>query len=223
VIKRHPKLEKKLPAVPVVKSDQENAEQVMLRYLAELGEKVPDHEGSLSEKLRIAKQIACDERLLSQKGILTAVDSDARFGWKSHTKSFFGYKEHLAMTEEEIITAVVVTTGSTDDGKQFPKLLAQSKENGMEIKEVIANTAYSGKDNLTEMKEKHIQPVVPLNPIVHNGGLKQEGFEYNKDADFAICPGVNIAFDKLYKVVNRLEKAVHLSFILTSRSAKHVH
>lgn len=192
VIKRHPKLQKKLPAVPVVKSDQENAEQVMLNYLAELGEKVeemvPDHEGALSEKLRIAKQIVEDERLLSQKGILSAVDPDARFGWKSHTKSFFGYKEHLAMTEEEIITAVVVTTGSTDDGKQFHKLLAQSKENGMEITEVIADTAYSGKDNLAEMKEKQIQPVVPLNPIVHSGGLKQEGFEYNKDANFVICP-----------------------------------
>jgi hypothetical protein len=57
-----------------VKSDQENAEQVMLHYLAELGEKVeemvPDHEGALSDKLRIAKQIVEDERLLSQKGIL---------------------------------------------------------------------------------------------------------------------------------------------------------
>jgi IS5 family transposase len=84
------------------------------------------------------------------------------------------------MTEEEIITAVVVTAGSADDGKQFPKLLAQSRENGMEITEVIADTAYSGKDNLAEMKEEQIQPVVPFNPIVHSGGLKQEGFEYNK-------------------------------------------
>ncbi|SDP27898.1 hypothetical protein SAMN04487897_1634 [Paenibacillus sp. yr247] len=109
VIKRHQKLQKKLPTVLVVKSDQENAEQVMLHYLAELGEKIKieemvhDHEGALSEKLRIAKQIVEDERLLSQKGILSAVVPDARFGWKSHTKSFFGYKEHLAMTEEEII------------------------------------------------------------------------------------------------------------------------
>jgi transposase len=26
------------------------------------------------------------------------------------------------------------------------------------------------------------------NPIVHHGGERQEGFEYNKDADFVICP-----------------------------------
>lgn len=92
------------------------------------------------------------------------------------------------MTEEEIITAVEVTGGSSDDGKQFKELLDKSLTVGIEIKEVIADTAYSGKDNLAKMNSKGIQPVVPLNPVVHNGGLKQEGFEYNKDADFVICP-----------------------------------
>ena len=90
----------------------------------------------MSEKLGIAKQIIEDERLLSHKGILSAIDPDARFGWKSSSKSFFGYKEHITMTEEEIITSLEVTPGSTDDGKHE----------------------------------------------------RQEGFEYNKDADFVVCP-----------------------------------
>lgn len=92
------------------------------------------------------------------------------------------------MTEEEIITALAVTGGSSDDGKQFKELLNHSLAVGIEVKEVIADTAYSGRDNLAEMKSKEIRPVVPLNPVVHNGGQKQEGFEYNKDADFVICP-----------------------------------
>lgn len=192
VVKKHSKLEKKLPRMPVIKKEQGNAEKVMLHYLAELGEAVetliPDHEGSISEKLQIAKRIVEDERLLSQKGILSAIDPDARFGWKSYTKSFFGYKEHIAMTEEEIITAVEVTGGSSDDGKQFKELLDQTLSTGIEVHEIIADTAYSGKDNLAEMKSKKIQPVVPLNPVVHNGGSRQEGFTYNKDADFVICP-----------------------------------
>jgi Transposase DDE domain len=106
----------------------------------------------------------------------------------NYNRSFFGYKEHIAMTEEEIITAVEVTGGSSDDGKQFKELLNQSLDAGIEVNEVIADTTYSGKENLAEMKSKEIQPVVPLNPVVHKGGLKQEGFEYNKDADFVICP-----------------------------------
>ncbi len=93
VVKRHPKLEKKLPPLPKVKSEQEDAEKVMLRYLAELGQTVeellPDHEGAISDKLHIAKEIVEDERLLANKGIRSAVDPDARFGWKSRTKSFF--------------------------------------------------------------------------------------------------------------------------------------
>jgi transposase len=192
VVKRHPKLEKKLPPLPRVKSEQEDAKKVMLRYLAELGQTVevllPDHEGAVSDKLHIAKEIVEDERLLANKGIRSAIDPDARFGWKSNTRSFFGYKEHLAMTEEELITAVEVTPGTSDDGKQLPALLAQTKANGIIVEEIIADTAYSGKDNLAEMKRESIQPVVPLNPVVHSGVERQEGFDYNKDANFVVCP-----------------------------------
>ncbi|MFI8716255.1 IS1182 family transposase, partial [Brevibacillus brevis] len=192
VVKKHSRLEKKLPRLPELKKDQNDAEKIMLHYLAELGETVetllPDHEGVISEKIKIAKIIVEDERLLANKGIMSAIDPDARFGWKSSTKSFFGYKEHIAMTEEEIITAVGVTGGSSDDGKQLKELLNQTLSAGIEVQEVIGDTAYSSKDNLAEMKSKKIQPVVPLNPVVHHGGLRQEGFEYNKDADFVICP-----------------------------------
>ena len=192
VVKRYPKLEKRLPRQPKLEKDQADAEKVMLHYLAELGEKVesllPDHEGAVSEKLLVAKQIVEDERLLANKGILSAIDPEARFGWKSSTRSFFGYKEHLAMTEEEIITALEVTCGNEDDGKQLPKLLEQSLQVGLEVKEVLGDKAYSGKDNLADLKLKEIQAIIPLHPIVHNGGGKQEGFEYNKDADFVICP-----------------------------------
>lgn len=119
--------------MPKLQKDQEDAEQDMLHYLAQLGETVetflPEHEAAVNEKVQIAKRFVQEERLLSQKGVLSAIYPDVRFGWKSNTKSFFGYKEHFAMTEEEIITAVEMTSGSTDDGKQLPKLLAQSKAN----------------------------------------------------------------------------------------------
>ncbi|MHA7581452.1 IS1182 family transposase [Paenibacillus vandeheii] len=192
VVKRHPKLEKKLPPLPKVKSEEADAEKIMLHYLAELGQTVeallPDHEGAISDKLHIAKEIVEDERLLANKGIRSAIDPDARFSWKSSTQSFFDYKEHLAMTEEELITAVEVTPGTSDDGKQLSVLLAQTKANGIGVEEIIADTAYSGKDNLAEMQKESIQPVVPLNPVVHSGGVRQDGFDYNKDANFVVCP-----------------------------------
>jgi transposase len=224
VVKKHPKLEKKLPRLPELKKDQEGAEKIMLHYLAELGETVetllPDHEGSISEKIKVAKAIVEDERLLANKGIMSAIDPDARFGWKSNTKSFFGYKEHIAMTDEEIITAVEVTGGSTDDGKQFKELLNQSLDVGIEVQEVIADTAYSGKDNLAEMKSKGIKPVVPLNPVVHNGGLKQEGFEYNKDADFVICPAGQHSIRKAVQGSKQSGKSRSLVFYFDTEKCK---
>ncbi len=192
VTKRYPKWEKQLPHQPKLPSDFREAEITMLHYLAGLGKTVeallPNPEGAIADKLRIAKQIVEDERLLALKGIRSAIDPEARFGWKSNRISFFGYKEHLAMSEEEIILAMEVTGGNEDDGKQLLSLLDQVEKSGTEIQEVIADTRYSRKDNLVELANQNIQAMIPLNPIVHTGGVKQEGFQYNKDADAVMCP-----------------------------------
>ncbi|MDQ0493539.1 transposase [Paenibacillus brasilensis] len=79
----------------------------------------------------------------------------------------------MAMTEEEIITALVVTPGSTDDGKQLPVLLEQATANGVSVNEIMADKAYSSKGNLAKMKTENISPMVPLHPIVHEGGERQ--------------------------------------------------
>lgn len=60
-------------------------------------------------------------------------DQDARVGHKSADSSFFGYKTHLALTEERIITAAVVTTGEKSDGKQLQALIEKSKAAGMNV------------------------------------------------------------------------------------------
>lgn len=38
-------------------------------------------------------------------------DEDARFGHKTATSTFYGYKNHLAMTEERLIAGISVTPG----------------------------------------------------------------------------------------------------------------
>ncbi len=112
-------------------------------------------------------QIVTDERLLAKKGISSAIDPDARFGRKSISKSFFGYKTHLTMTEEEIITDLVVTPGNEDDGRQLQTLVNNSRKKHPTIKEVFADTAYSSKDNLSFLQTENIKANFPLNPIVY--------------------------------------------------------
>ncbi|WP_425305705.1 IS1182 family transposase [Domibacillus aminovorans] len=191
VKKSYSKLYASLPKKPKLENLTEEEQALSaLSYLAELGEyienRLPDAEGSMKEKLTIAKQIVEDERLLSKKGIKSAVDPDARFGWKSRSKNFMGYKNHFAMTEEEIITKITVTPGNEDDGKQLKGLLEGSKE-FMEIEEILADTAYSSKDNLKLIHGQEMKASIPLNPVVY--GLKEEDpFQYDKESDKVMCP-----------------------------------
>ena len=83
-----------------------------------------------------------------------STDPDARVGHKTADSSFFGYKTHIAMSDERIITAAVVTTGEKSDGKYLQELIEKSQETGMEIDTVIGDTAYSEKENIHYAKEK---------------------------------------------------------------------
>jgi transposase len=126
-----------------------------------------------------------------------AADRDARVGHKSADSAFFGYKTHLAMTEERIITAAVVTTGEKNDGKQLQALIEKSKAAGMQVKTVIGDTAYSEKNNISYTKNNEIELVAKLNPLITQGGRKKEDeFLFNKDAGMYVCKGGHMAIRK---------------------------
>lgn len=120
-------------------------------------------------------------------------DREARVGHKSAETSFIGYKTHIAMTPERIITAATVTTGEKDDGKQLPGLVTRTQDAGIEVDTVIGDAAYSGKDNLSMANENGMQIVAKLNEMITQGHMGartdfDSSFEYNKDADRYICP-----------------------------------
>ena len=120
-------------------------------------------------------------------------DKEARVGHKSAETSFLGYKTHIAMSPERIITAATITTGEKSDGKQLPALLQKTEDNGLEIDTIIGDAAYSGKENLVMAKEKDIAVVAKLNPVITQGHKLKTSplddlFSYNKDADRYICP-----------------------------------
>jgi hypothetical protein len=189
--KQYSHLYEKLPRFPKLEGTDEEKSKQLLHYLAELTDQLEDQipyiAGNLKGNLEIARQIVKDERLLTKKGIRSAVDPDARFGRKSDSKSFYGYKNHIAMTEEEIITDLVVTSGNEDDGKQLQPLVNNSRKKHLTIKEVFADTAYSSKDNLSFLQTENIKANIPLNPIVY-GQRKDDLFRYDKECDKVICP-----------------------------------
>jgi len=126
-----------------------------------------------------------------------AKDPDARVGHKSADSAFFGYKTHLAMTEERIITAAVITTGEKNDGKQLKTLVEKSKEAGIQVKTIIGDTAYSEKENVSYAKNNDIELVSKLNPNITQGTRKKEDeFLFNKDAGMYVCKAGHMAYRK---------------------------
>ncbi|MFT9493507.1 IS1182 family transposase [Anaerosolibacter sp.] len=124
-------------------------------------------------------------------------DYEARVGHKSVDDPFFGYKTHISMTEERLITAAVITSGEKPDGAELQTLIEKSQANGIEVEEVIGDTAYSGKENLEYAEEKDIKMISKLHPIISNGVRNEEDeFTFNKDANLFVCPAGHLAVRK---------------------------
>jgi transposase len=176
----------------------ENDLEKELAYCKELEKRI-ENEPSISsipavkEKLNLLKETVED----TQENLTLSKDTDAKIGHKSAESSFFGYKTHLAMTEERIITAAIVTSGEKGDGPELPKLLEISQENGIDVETIIGDAAYSGKENLKITSEQNIKVVARLNPSITQGFRKDEDkFDYNKDADRFVCPAGHLAIRK---------------------------
>jgi hypothetical protein len=147
----------------------------------------------IKEPLNLLKETVADD--LEHLGI--SEDQDAKVGHKSADSSFFGYKTHIAMTEERIITAAVVTTGEKNDGKQLQTLIEKSKATGMEVRSVIGDTAYSEKDNIIYTRDNEIELIAKLNPLITQGTRKKEDeFQFNKDAGMYVCKAGHMAVRK---------------------------
>ncbi len=151
------------------------------------------HYPNIKEKLNYLKEVVEDY----EEHLSYSEDADARVGHKTADSSFFGYKTHIAMNEERIITAAVITTGEKSDGKYLQTLIEKSQKTGMKVDTIIGDTAYSEKDNIQYTNEHTLQLVSKLNPNITQGTRKkEEEFEFNKDAGMYVCKAGNMAIRK---------------------------
>lgn len=170
-------------------------EQQYVEKLIQQVKKMPQilHQNGILEALHNLTEIQADVKAYEQY----SSDSDARVGHKSQDTAFFGYKTHLAMSENNLITAAVVTSGEKGDGKYLSKLVQESNENGMKVHEVVGDHAYSGKDNIKYAAENKIALISRLTPVITNGVRRSEdAWDYNKDAGMFVCPAGHMAIRK---------------------------
>ncbi len=155
---------------------------------------------AISEKVNILKEVLED----NIEHLKTSKDNDARIGHKTADSSFFGYKTHIAMTKERIITAATVTGGEKTDGKELEKLVEKTEKTGIKIKDVIGDKAYSSRENIELAEIKGYNLISKLNNTVTQGLRKKEDyFEFNKDAAMYQCKAGHLAIRKTLKSENR--------------------
>jgi transposase len=147
----------------------------------------------VKEQLNLLKETVADDI----EHLQISEDKDAKVGHKTADSSFFGYKTHVAMSDERIITAATVTTGEKNDGKQLETLIEKSIKAGMEVETVIGDATYSEKGNIEYANKNEIKLVAKLNPSVTQGfRSKEDEFEFNKDAGMYVCKAGHMAIRK---------------------------
>lgn len=146
----------------------------------------------IAEKARFLEEVIED----NAEHLRLSADEDAKVGHKTADTAFFGYKTHIAMSDERIITAASITTGEKSDGKELETLVEKSRAAGMEVETVLGDTAYSGKENL-EFAKDNFELVAKLNPNITQGTrAKEDEFEFNKDAGMYVCKAGHMAIRK---------------------------
>lgn len=176
-------------------SNEVKDEVTYCEKLIEVIDKEPQiaHVPAVKERLNLLKEVVNDY----QEHLSYSSDVDAQKGHKTADSSFFGYKTHIALSDERIITAAVITTGEKSDGKYLQELIEKSEQAGIKVDTVIGDTAYSEKANIEYTNRENIALVSKLNPVISEGTRKEEDkFEYNKDAGRFVCKAGHLAIRK---------------------------
>lgn len=172
---------------------------------------------AVKERLNVLKEVVEDYA----EQLSFSIDTDARVGHKTVDSSFFGYKTHLAMSDERIITAAVVTTGEKSDGKYLKVLIEKSKANGMEIDTIVGDTAYSEKENIRYTKENQLALVSRLHPVITQGTrTKEDEFEFNKDAGMYVCKAGHMAYKNKYEGRKDQDKNPRIKYFFDTEKCK---
>jgi len=100
--------------------------------------------------------------------MVSPIDEDARYGAKSKTKKFMGYKANVTESvENRMITNIKAMPGNMSDGKPMVETVLEQKGHGLIPKKLIGDTAYGDGANRKALKQNGTEVVAPLR-IVNN-------------------------------------------------------
>ena len=122
------------------------------------------HSGYQELEKRLEEQSGqrLQKRGIANKKYISTTDPDASVV-RSGDKSRLRYKVHRAVDEQsEIITAVGVTPGETNEAHCLPSLVDQHEANTrLEVETVVADSKYGTVENFLACHDKGVQAHIP--------------------------------------------------------------
>ncbi|MEK6615342.1 MAG: transposase, partial [Bacteroidota bacterium] len=128
-----------------------------------------------SEEINLLKQIInenvddINQPVQTERAIRTIIDPEAKIGHKTKEDLIFGYKNHAAVTEEGIITAVAITSAAEKDDKQIETIISKQKEAGLKPKQMDADSAYGYIETFKIAERNGVTLNAPLRGFDENG------------------------------------------------------
>jgi transposase len=128
--------------------------------------------------------------------MVSPIDPDARFGAKSVSKKFTGYKANITETvESRFITNIKAMPGNRPDGATAVQAVTEQKQHDLTPAKVIGDTAYGDGKYRKELKESGTEVVAPLR--MKNTRTRavypMSMFQFNEKKQTLTCPqGVTI-------------------------------
>jgi transposase len=123
--------------------------------------------------------------------LVSPVDPDARYGAKSHTKRFTGYKASITETiSSRFITNIKAMPGNRHDGETAVAAITEQKAQGLTPHKVIGDTAYGDGIYRKDLKREGTLVVAPLKEkndrtkSIYSKNL----FPYDQEKQTLTCP-----------------------------------
>jgi transposase len=120
----------------------------------------------LQENITTEKDGTPEERDYKEKPkdiLVSPVDPDARYGAKSRTKRFIGYKANVTETvESRFITNIKAMKGNRPDGETSVAAVTEQRQHDLAPTKLIGDTAYGDGSYRKDLKESGVQIVAPV-------------------------------------------------------------
>lgn len=123
--------------------------------------------------------------------LVSPIDEDARYGAKSTTKRFMGYKVNITESvEKRFITNVDAMAGNKRDGDPTVKMIVEQKLNGLVPEKLIGDAAYADGMYRKLLNDNGTKMIAPLRQVNARAQAvyPESMFTFNEETQTLTCP-----------------------------------